>query len=48
MRGKVKIIQKKLGYRFSIDAILLWDFAQVGKKSRIVDLGTGVGIIAVL
>lgn len=40
----LKIIQPKSGYRFSLDPLLLCDFAPVG-KTTILDLGTGCGII---
>lgn len=43
--GKFKIIQKKDGYRFSVDPILLAAFIELKKGSRIIDLGTGSGII---
>ena len=45
LHGKLKIIQKKEGYRFSIDAILLANFAGTKKRDRIIDLGTGCGVI---
>lgn len=48
LHGKAKIIQKRRGYRFSLDPILLSHFVEVRKNHRIVDLGTGVGVIAVL
>lgn len=41
----LKIIQPKSGYRFSLDPLLLCDFAPSG-KSEILDLGTGCGVIA--
>lgn len=44
----LKLIQKDGGFRFGIDAVLLANFAKTSKASRIVDLGTGTGIIAVL
>lgn len=44
----LKLIQKKDGFCFGIDAVLLSYFAQVPKRSRVIDLGTGTGIIAVL
>ena len=43
--GRLKIIQKKEGYRFSIDAILLAHFASLIEAPSIIDLGTGSGII---
>ncbi|MCX5812378.1 MAG: methyltransferase [Proteobacteria bacterium] len=44
---EIKIIQKKDGYRFSIDAILLSNFITLKKHERLLDIGTGCGIIPV-
>lgn len=44
----LKLIQKKDGFCFGIDAVLLANFADVKKGSCVIDLGTGTGIIAVL
>ncbi len=46
--GRLKIIQKKKGYRFSIDALLLAHFAPRDLKGRILDLGTGCGIVPLI
>jgi len=46
--GKLKIIQKKKGYRFSIDAVLLSQFVKIRKNERVIDLGTGCGILPLL
>lgn len=43
--GRLRIIQSKTGYRFSIDAILLSDFVTIKKHDTVVDLGTGCGVI---
>jgi tRNA1Val (adenine37-N6)-methyltransferase len=43
--GKLQIIQKKKGYRFSIDAVLLSQFIKIRKNERVIDLGTGCGIL---
>ena len=48
LHGSLKIIQKKDGYRFSVDAILLANFIGVPKAESIIDLGTGCGIIPIL
>ncbi len=49
IRGKVHIIQKKKGYRFNIDSVLLSGFFKAkNKKGKIIDLGTGSGIIPIL
>ena len=45
----LKIIQNKKGFCFGIDSILLSDFAKsIKKDTRVLDLGTGTGIIATL
>jgi tRNA1Val (adenine37-N6)-methyltransferase len=47
-KGSLQILQKKSGYRFSIDALILFDFIQVKEGQRLLDLGTGSGILALL
>ena len=49
------ILQKRRGYRFSLDAVVLADFAarlygkaKAGKTSHYLDLGTGCGVILLL
>ena len=42
------IIQKTDGFCFGMDAVLLSDFAKVNKKEKILDMGTGTGIIPIL
>ena len=45
----LKIIQKKDGFCFGIDSILLSDFSKnIKENSKVLDLGTGTGIIATL
>lgn len=45
----LKIIQNKTGFCFGIDSILLSDFAKnIRKNAKVLDLGTGTGIIATL
>jgi tRNA1Val (adenine37-N6)-methyltransferase len=46
--GNLKILQSKEGYRFSIDALLVAHFCSPRPKDRIVDLGTGCGIIPLI
>lgn len=46
--GDFHYIQPKRGYRFSVDAILLSDFLTVKPDERIIDLGTGSGILPLL
>ncbi|NLG88406.1 MAG: tRNA1(Val) (adenine(37)-N6)-methyltransferase [Clostridiaceae bacterium] len=44
----LKIIQKNRGFRYGIDAVLLSNYVKVEKNMRIIDLGTGTGIIPIL
>jgi len=46
--GTIRVVQERNGYRFSIDAILLAGFAWLRKGDRVIDLGTGVGIIPLI
>ena len=43
--GRLRVIQSRTGYRFSVDALLLADFVSIRKGDRVLDLGTGCGII---
>jgi len=45
---KLNLIQKKDGFKFGIDAVLLSDFACIKNKHRVIDLCTGTGIIPFL
>jgi len=45
MDGRLKLVQFRAGYRFSIDAILLAQFVSIKPNDVVVDLGTGCGII---
>ncbi|MBE3554575.1 MAG: methyltransferase domain-containing protein, partial [Thermicanus sp.] len=47
-KSGLKIIQSKEVFSFSLDAVLLADFANVPKKGRIIDLCTGTGVIPLL
>ena len=45
----LKIIQNKNGFCFGIDSVLLSDFAKnIRHNSKVIDLGTGTGIINIL
>ncbi|MGD8274013.1 MAG: tRNA1(Val) (adenine(37)-N6)-methyltransferase [Desulfobacterales bacterium] len=46
--GKLLVKQDPHGYRFSIDAILLASHARPRKNERVLDLGTGCGIIPLM
>ena len=47
-RNGYRIIQKKNGFCFGMDAVLLSGFANVRDGERALDLGTGTGIIPIL
>lgn len=47
-RNGYRIIQKKKGFCFGMDAVLLSGFARVRENEVAVDLGTGTGIIPIL
>ncbi|SCX79579.1 tRNA1(Val) (adenine(37)-N6)-methyltransferase [Alkaliphilus peptidifermentans] len=44
----LKIIQNTRGFCFGIDAVLLASFVELKKNSKVMDLGTGTGIIPLL
>jgi tRNA1Val (adenine37-N6)-methyltransferase len=48
IRGRLKVIQPNRGYRFSVDALLLAEFASIKDTDSVVDLGAGCGIISLL
>ena len=47
-RNGYKIIQNPHKFCFGMDAVLLSGFAQAGRKEKVLDLGTGTGIIPIL
>jgi tRNA1Val (adenine37-N6)-methyltransferase len=41
----LRVVQPRHGYRFSLDPLLLCTFAAAGEGDRIIDLGTGCGVM---
>jgi tRNA1Val (adenine37-N6)-methyltransferase len=48
LNGRIKIFQSNTGYRFSIDSIILAAHIKIKARERLVDLGTGCGIIPII
>ncbi|MBC8460552.1 MAG: methyltransferase [Deltaproteobacteria bacterium] len=46
LNGRLRIIQPRHGYRFSVDALLLAEFVSIKIEDLVVDLGAGCGIIS--
>lgn len=46
--GRLKIKQPQSGYRFSMDAVVLANLAEIKPADRVLDLGTGCGVIALI
>ena len=46
--GRISILQKKKGFRFSLDAPLLADFIQTKQSDELLELGAGNGVISLL
>ena len=44
--GRVAVIQRRDGFRFALDSLLLARFVELRGRERIVDLGAGNGVIA--
>jgi tRNA1Val (adenine37-N6)-methyltransferase len=48
LNGSLQILQRKKGYRFSVDAALLSQFIRIRKDEKVIDLGTGCGVLPLL
>ncbi len=46
--GRIRCLQHRTGYRFSLDAVLLGNFIQPRPGDRILDLGCGCGIVSLI
>jgi tRNA1Val (adenine37-N6)-methyltransferase len=47
-QGRLAVVQSKRGYRFSLDAVLLARFVKIRDREKIIDLGTGNGVIPLI
>lgn len=48
LRGKLKLYQPLEGPRFGVEALLLADFLTLRPKDKVIELGTGTGIVLLL
>lgn len=46
--GNLRLIQKPEDFCYGVDAVLLATFAEVRKNAKVIDLGTGTGIIPLI
>ena len=46
--GRVRLYQRRSGYRFSLDALLLAYFTRLKRGEKIVDLGAGNGVVPLI
>ncbi len=47
-QGQIKVIQRKSGYRFSIDAVILAHFPALKERDVVLDLGCGCGVVSLI
>ena len=48
LRGELKLIQKRRGYRYSVDALLLAHFVLPAAGETVLELGAGSGVIPLI
>ncbi|MGD2080448.1 MAG: methyltransferase [Nitrospirota bacterium] len=46
--GGIKVYQRRRGYRFSMDSVLLYAFVDLERPKKIADLGAGSGVVGLL
>jgi len=46
--GRLRILQPREGYRFSVEAILLGRFARARRRDRVLELGAGCGVTSMM
>lgn len=44
----IRLYQPRIGYRFSVDSLLLYDFVNLKRVNSAADLGAGSGIVGIL
>lgn len=42
----ISVLQKRNGYRFSIDAVILAGFVRLSEEARVLELGSGSGVVS--
>lgn len=47
-QGQLQLLQKKRGYRFSLDAVLLAGLVELNGQETVLELGAGCGIVSLL
>lgn len=48
MGGRIKVLQKASGYRFSLDALLLAHFVRLRVGEQVLEMGAGSGVISLI
>ncbi|HVB82596.1 MAG TPA: methyltransferase, partial [Candidatus Binataceae bacterium] len=48
LNGALRLYQPRRGYRFSVEAVLLARFAAARPAARVLELGTGCGVVALI
>ncbi len=46
--GELTVYQEREGYRFSVDSVLLAGLTRVEAQDRVMDLGTGCGVVSLI
>ena len=46
--GKLKVLQKKKGYRYTIDSVLLAHFVELKEGVHVLEIGVGSGVISLV
>lgn len=46
--GRLKLVQPRKGYRFSVEAVLLGRFVHAASRAHVLELGAGCGVISII